>query len=94
MCFYSVVIDIDSNRALIATQVEGVSQPPLTAIAFRIHPRNSAARSQFTDGRFLWSAVRAANPAFVFDPVAINTHRAKGITFEAVYVDNRGVGRP
>ena len=26
-----------------------------------------------------------ANPAFVFDPVSINTLKAKGISFEAVF---------
>ena len=29
---------------------------------------------------------------FVFDPVAINTLKAKGLTFEAAYVNNRWVG--
>jgi hypothetical protein len=29
--------------------------------------------------------VRNANPAFVFDPVSINTLKAKGITFEATF---------
>jgi hypothetical protein len=32
----------------------------------------------------IWPAVREANAAFVFDPVAINTLKAKGITSEAV----------
>jgi hypothetical protein len=39
----------------------------------------------FTGGRFLWPAVRNANPAFVFDPVSINTLKAKNITFEPVF---------
>ena len=46
----------------------------------------------YTAGRFLWPAVRAANPAFVFDPVAISTLKAKGLTFEAAYFNNRWVG--
>jgi hypothetical protein len=39
----------------------------------------------YTSGRFLWPAVRNANPGFVFDPVAINTLKTKGITFEATF---------
>ena len=43
-----------------------------------------------------WPAVREANPAFVFDPVAINTLKAKNITFEATFsgFGNHWVGRP
>ena len=37
----------------------------------------------YTSGRFIFPAVREANPSFVFDPTAINTLKAKGITFEA-----------
>jgi hypothetical protein len=48
----------------------------------------------YTNGRFLWSAGRKANPGFVFDPVSINTLKTKGITFEAAYVNNRWVGAP
>ena len=50
----------------------------------------------YTSGRFVWPAVREANPAFVFDPVAINTLKAKGITFEATFsgFGNQWVGRP
>jgi hypothetical protein len=40
--------------------------------------------------------VHEANPAFVFDPVAINTLKAKNITLEAVFsgFGNYWVGRP
>jgi hypothetical protein len=39
----------------------------------------------YTAGRFLWSAAREANPAFVFDQVSIDTLKAKGVTFEATF---------
>ena len=85
-------IDLDGNRALIASQVEGV----LAAVVnsdFPGPPNDLSGRiAIYTGGRFLWSAVRAANPAFVFDPASINTLKAKGLTFEAAYVNNRWVG--
>jgi hypothetical protein len=52
---------------------------------------------QFTlPGDFSGLAVREANPGFVFDPVAINTLKAKGITFEAAFsgFGNYWVGWP
>jgi len=50
----------------------------------------------YTSGRFIWPAVREANPSFVFDPVSITTLKAKNITFEATFSGfcNHWVGRP
>jgi len=47
-------------------------------------------------GRLICSAVREANPNFVLDQVAINTLKAKSITFEAMFsgYGNYWVGRP
>jgi hypothetical protein len=89
-------IDLDGDRALIASQVEGV----LSAVVdsdFPDPPDSLSGRFvMYTGGRFLWPQVRTANPAFVFDPVSINTLKAKGITFEATFsgFGNRWVGRP
>lgn len=49
----------------------------------------------YTSGNFIWPAVRETNLAFVFDPVAINTLKAKGITFEAAFsgFGNHWIGR-
>jgi hypothetical protein len=59
-------------------------------------PEDGEAVTIYTSGRFLWSAVRAANLGFVFDPVAISTLRSKGITLEPLFsgAGNRWVGRP
>ena len=60
-------IDLDGNRASIASRVAGV----LAAVAntdFPDPPDEFSGRiAIYTGGRFLWSAVRMANPAFVFD---------------------------
>jgi hypothetical protein len=45
-------------------------------------------------GRFIWPAVREANPGFAFDPVEINTLKAKGITFEATFSGFGKLPRP
>jgi hypothetical protein len=77
-------IDSGGQRALIASQVEGV----LSAVVdsdFPDPPESLSGRfAIYTSGRFTWPQVRTANPSFVFDPVSINTLKAKGITFEAV----------
>jgi hypothetical protein len=60
-------IDIDGQRAVIASQVEGV----LAAVVdsdFPDPPDSLSGRiAVYTSGRFLWSQVRTANPSFVFD---------------------------
>jgi hypothetical protein len=50
----------------------------------------------YTNGRFLWPAIRKANPGFTFDEVSISTPRAKGITFEPVFAGagESWIGRP
>jgi hypothetical protein len=80
-------VDADGNRATVATQVEGI----LAATVDSDFPDPADGHSFngliaiYTSGRFIWPAVREANPAFVFDPIAINTLKAKGITFEATF---------
>ena len=76
-------IDVDGKRAVIGTQVEGVLAARVDS-DFPEPPEELSGRiAIFTSGRLLWPVVRNANPAFVFDPVSINTLKAKGITFEA-----------
>ncbi|MBV8275733.1 MAG: hypothetical protein JO170_10820 [Verrucomicrobia bacterium] len=90
---FGSLIDADGNRAKIATQVEGVLAATVDS-DFRDPPDSLSGKIViYTAGRFLWSAVRAANPGFVLDPVAINTLKVRGLTFEAAYVNNRWVGR-
>jgi hypothetical protein len=43
----------------------------------------------FTQGRFLWAPIKAANQSFVFDEIAINTLKARGLSFEPMFT-----GRP
>jgi hypothetical protein len=77
---------VDGNRATIATQVEGVLAAGVDS-DFPDPPDTHSLSGQiaiYTSGRFLWPQVRTANPSFVFDPVSINTLKAKNITFEAV----------
>jgi hypothetical protein len=80
----------DGDRALVPNQVEGLLA---TSINSDAQPEDGAA-VVYTHGRFIWSAVRAANPGFVFDPVAINTLKAKGITFEPAWSNTHWIGRP
>jgi len=89
-------IDLDGNRASIASQVAGV----LAAVVnmdFPDPPESLSSRiAIYTSGRFLWPTVRTANPAFVFDQVSIDTLKAMGITFEVVFsgFGNHWIGRP
>jgi hypothetical protein len=76
-------IDVDGNRAAVATQVEGVLAATVDSDFLDSPDSLSGQIAIYTSGRFIWPAVREANPAFVFDPVAINTLKAKGITFES-----------
>jgi hypothetical protein len=79
-------IDSGGQRAVIASQVEGVlaagvdSDFPDPADGHTFNGRIAI----YTSGRLLWPQVRTANPGFVFDPVSISTLKAKNITFEAV----------
>jgi hypothetical protein len=77
MLEYGSFIDADGNRALIATQVEGVLATTVDS-DFPEPPDSLSGRiAIYTSGRFLWSAVRAANPCFVFNPVSINTVQSR-----------------
>ena len=89
-------IDLDGNRALIASQVEGVLAAPVDS-DFPDPPDDLSGRiAIYTAGRFFWPAVRNANPAFVFDQVSVDLLKSKGITFEPVFsgVGNTWIGRP
>jgi hypothetical protein len=80
---------------LIASQVEGVLATQLDTDDVPVGAPYTEANGQiaiYTAGRFLWLPVRNANLGFVFDPVAINTLKAKALTFEAAYFNNRWVG--
>jgi hypothetical protein len=88
-------IDVDGNRASISSQVEGVLSARVYSDELPEPPEEfSAVTAIFTSGRFLWSALRRANPSFVFDPVSINTLKGNGLTFEGAYSNNRWIGRP
>jgi len=78
------LVDSAGQRAVIASQVEGVLAAPVNT-DFPDPPNDLSGRiAVYTGGRFLWPAVRRANPAFVFDQVSVDVLKSKGITFEAV----------
>ena len=91
---FGAFIASDGTRATIASQVLGVL--PVTLDTDELAEELSGRIAIFTHGRFLRSCVRAANPGFVFDEVAISTLSSKGITLESVFsgVGNHWIGRP
>jgi len=87
----------DGERALIATQAEGVLATRLDTDEFPVeapYTESSGRIAIYTGGEFLWPAVRNTKPGFVFDQVSIDVLKKQGITLEAAYVDNRWARRP
>jgi hypothetical protein len=92
-----IVIDADGNRALIASQVAGLLAATVNTDELPEPPWELSGRiAIYTAGRFLWRAVREANPAFIFDQVSVDLLKSRGISFEPTFsgVMNYWVGRP
>jgi hypothetical protein len=84
---FGAFIASDGTRATIPSQVRGVL--PVTIDSDELSEELSGRIAIFTQGRFLWAPIKAANQSFVFDEIAINTLKARGLSFEPMFT-----GRP